>query len=550
MRLGFSAMKYYRKHDKKKFNMNIFIAISVIWAIIATLFLYGTMYRAIVVEAISLGLGSLMLAATILAAMAMALFFGTFQLNATVFNAKDVEWYAHMPIKPEAIFFSKFGVVYLIELAISAFIMVPAYVFYAVEISAGIGFWLVAVLSLPFVPVIPLALSALLALPLSKLASKFRNRELITTVLMVVFVLGLTFGSMMLSVSIGNVAEGDTSIIANMFTDAEPMLRLMTSIFPPAMWLALGLTFAADAAISLLLFFGVSIAITFLTVYLAGKFYYAGVLAILETPPSRKKKSGKIHKTSIKAESPLFALARSDFKQILRTPIYALNSFTGMFIGLIVFILPLAMGSEWTSFKASIVTGIINSDPALLLAAMTLAGAAAGLINPAASTAFSRDGRAVWLVQTIPVPPKVQVMAKVLSATTVACISAVAIYVCVCIVFPQLIPFAIMGLIPAIFIVVSTSSMSMIPDIINPKFKWDNEAEAIKQNMNTLWGMLTSLPATLIMLGILAVIAFSGTNLTLSLIVLLVISAGLAYGGLYIANRIAEPRFKRRGEKL
>jgi ABC-2 type transport system permease protein len=543
-------MKYYRKHDKKKFNMNIFIAVSVIWAIGITLYMYGTMYRAVVVEAINLGLGSLMLAATILIAMALALFFGTFQLNAAVFNARDVEWYAPMPLRQEAIFFSKFGIVYLIELAIAAFIMVPAYIFYSVEIGAGAGFWVLAVLTLPFVPIIPLAISALLALPLSKLAAKFRNRELITTVLMVVFVLALTVGSMMISVSIGRVAEGDLSIIENMFTDSEPVLRLMTSIFPPAMWLALGLTFANDAAVSLLLFLGVSVAVMTLTVYLAGKFYYSGVLAILETPPAKKKKSVKVLKTDKKAESPVLALTKSDFKQILRTPIYALNSFSGIFIGLIIFVMPLVMGSEWDTFKPMIVSAIINLDPALLLAITTLIGAAAGLINPAASTAFSRDGRAVWLMQTIPVPPKEQVTAKVLSSTAIAAISTAVIYTCLCVMFVELIPFAVMGLIPAIFISVSTSAMSMIPDILNPKLKWDNEAEAMKQNMNSLWGILTSLPAILIMLGILAVIAFTAPNLTFALIFLMLVTAGLAYGGVVIANKIAETRFKVKGERL
>jgi ABC-2 type transport system permease protein len=426
--------------------------------------------------------------------------------------------------------------------------MVPAYIFYAVEISAGIGFWLIALLTLPFVPIIPLALSALLALPLSKLASKFRNRELITAVFMVAFVIALTIGSMMLSVSAGRVAEGDISIIENMFTDAEPALRLMTSVFPPAMWLALGLTFASDAAISLLLFFGVSVAMMALTVYLAGKFYYAGVLAILETP--RKKKSGKVRKTDIKAERPILALARSDFKQVLRTPIYALNSFSGIFIGLMVFVMPLIMGTDWDEFKTGLLNVILNTDPALLLVIMTLIGSAPGLINPAASTAFSRDGRAVWLMQTIPVPPKIQVAAKILSAAAIGAISGIAIYTCVCIIFPQLIPFAVMGLIPSIFVAASASAMSMIPDILSPKLKWDNEAEAMKQNMNAIWGMLTSLPIILIMLGVLAVIALSAPNLTLALLVLLVISAGLAYGGFYIAALIADSRFRTKGERL
>ncbi|MCL2081377.1 MAG: hypothetical protein FWH16_04685 [Oscillospiraceae bacterium] len=549
MRLGLSAMRYYRKHDKKKFNMTIFIIIAAVYGVCATLFMYGLVYRAIITSAVDLGLGSLVIAATVLLAMIMSLFFGTFQLNAAVFNAKDVEWYAPMPLKPEAVFFSKFGVVYLVELAISAFIMLPAYVLYSVEAGAGVGFWAVAVLTLPFVPVIPLALSALLALPLSKLASRFRNRELIMTVFTVALVLAATAGGMIFSTAAGRAAEGDTAMLANMFNDAEPILRMMTSVFPPAMWLSLGLTFADNAAVSLLLFFAVSLASLALAVYLAGKFYYAGVLAILETPP-KKRKAGRARRNDIRAASPVFALARADFMQILRTPIYALNSFSGIFFGLIVFIMPITLGAEWVLFKAQINSAIAEANPSFLLALMTLVGAASGLINPAASTAFSRDGRSMWLFQSMPAAPKVQVTAKVVSAAVIASVGAAVILACVCVMLPQLIPYAVMGFVPAVLTVASAASMSMIPDIISPKLKWDNEAEAIKQNMNAMWGMFTSLPSVLVMLGVLGVIAFTGANVIAALILLLAISAGAAYGGLYIANRVAEPRFRARGEKL
>lgn len=550
MRLGLSAMKFYFKRDKKKFNMNIFILVAVLYSYGMMLFMYGSIYRALVQSALELGLGSLMIAATILLAMIMSLFFGTFQLNAAVFNAKDIEWYAPLPLKPEAVFFAKFGYVYLIELATSFLILAPSYVLYAAEVGAGIGFWLLAVLTLPLVPIIPLALSALLSLPLSKFSAKFRNRELIMTVLTGVFVIAIALGSMLLSGTMGRVMTGDISMLENVFINAEPVLRTVTSIFPPAMWLALGLTFAQDALSSILLFLAVSVAIMTAMIYLAGKFYYAGVLAILETPPA-KRKNNKVKSTAAQATSPVIALAVSDLKVLLRTPVYLINSLSGMFFGAMVFIMPLALGSEWDAFKKIIIDALNNASPAFVLAVMTLILSAAGMVNPAASTAFSRDGRSIWLMQTIPVTPKMQVLAKIVSSTTITAISAVIIAVCVCSIFPQLIPFAVMGLVPALFTVVAASAMSMLPDIISPKLKWDNEAEAMKQNFNSLWGMLTMLPVALIMAGILGVIAITDTqSATVALIVLLLVSAGLAFGAIYIANKIAEPRFRARGERL
>ncbi|MCL1820448.1 MAG: hypothetical protein FWG36_07325 [Oscillospiraceae bacterium] len=550
MRLGLSAMKYYRKHDKKKFNMNIFILVAIIYGLGATLFVYGAMYRAIVKSVIELGFGSLLLAVTVLLAMILSMFFGLLQLNATVFNSKDVEWYAPMPLKPESVFFAKFGLVYLLELATSAFILLPAYVLYSVEIGSKLGFWLVAVITLPFVPIIPLALSALLSLPLAKFSSRFRNREIISTVLTVVLALGIMAGSMLSSGVMGRVASGESINIDNILYDVEPILRLLTSVFPPATWLAVGLTFADGAVSSLLLFAGVSILLLTFTVWLAGKMYYSGVLAILEAPPA-KRRAGKPQKVDAQAKSPLFALVLSDFKLIVRTPIYLMNSFSGIFIGVIVFIMPLALNTEWDNFKGMLDNAINDSNPSLILAIMALITIFSGVINPAASTAFSRDGKTIWLMQTIPVPIKTHIMAKIICSTFTAAISAIIINVCVCVVFPKLIPFAIMAYVPAVLAIAAASAASMIPDIISPKLKWDNEAEAMKQNMNTLWGMLTCLPVTLIMIGLLAVIAFTGTqSLTVSLIALLILTAGLAYGGLYVAVRIAEPRFKTRGERL
>jgi ABC-2 type transport system permease protein len=47
--------------------------------------------------------------------------------------------------------------------------------------------------------------------------------------------------------------------------------------------------------------------------------------------------------------------------------------------------------------------------------------------------------------------------------------------------------------------------LNLIIDVLRPKLEWTNPQEAVKQNMNGLFGMI----ATIIMLGIMAVIAIA-----------------------------------------
>ena len=550
MQLGLSAMKYYRVHDKKKYRMNIFVIIAAAYGIGSMLFVYGMVYGAVVKSALTLGLGSLILAATVLAAMVIVLIFGAFQINALVFNARDIEWYACLPLKPQAVFASKFGIVYAIEFIITTFVLIPAYLLYAIESGAGILFWIIAAVTLPLVPVIPLSLSAILALPLSKLSSKFRRRELVT----VIFTLALAAAAVAFSIamtgSMGLVIEGGEAALDDFFAGAEPMLKISAAVFPPAMWLSSGLTMSGGAVSSLLLFISVSILALLLAVRLSGKFYYAGTLSMLETPAARQKNAG-FRSSAVKSSSPVFTLAAMDIKLILRSPVYAMNSLSGLIFAVMIFVMPLIIRSEWEELMVMLDEGIDAASPALMIVIAVLILALAGMINPAASTSLSRAGRAFWIYRVIPMTPRSLITAKLLGAAAISLFSSVMVAVSVCVIIPALIPFALMAFIPAALTGVATTAFSMIPDIINPKLRWDNENEAMKQNMNTIWGMLLAmLPPVAAALILPVVILIPAMSATAALVILLVITAGMAFGGLCLTRWMADSRFAELGEKL
>lgn len=550
MKLGLSAIKYYRTHDKKKFRMNILIIFSLVYLVGMTLFMYGMLYRAVVQSALALGLGSLILSSTVLLAMIMVLIFGAFQINAVVFNSSDIEWYACLPLKPAAVFASKLGMVYLFELLVTMLLLIPAYLLYAIETGAGAVFWIIAIVTLPLVPVIPLALSSIAALPLAKLSSKFRRRELMTVIFTVIVTVLFSAAYIGMSSFSGGIFTGDSSVMSGFLDNAEPVLRLATSVFPPATWLSLALTMSGNMFLSLLLFLVTCVLSGAITLYLANKLYYAGALSALETPAPAAKKS-KFRSSSVKTSGAVTAIAVTDFKLVIRSPIYLFNSLSSLYFAIMILIIPLMMRSQWDELRALLVETIEGVSPSLALVITVLILVVSGLINPVASTTLSRAGRSFWVYKTIPVPPRTQITAKLLSSTMFSLLSAVLVAASLCYLLPEFIPLAVASIVPAAFAAISTSAFAMIPDIISPKLKWDSEAEAMKQNMSTLWGMLLAMCPALIVLAALPLGVFMpGLNAAVMMAVLLVITAGTAFGSVALVRWMADSRYNTLAEKL
>ena len=559
MQLGISALGYYRRHDRKKFRQIIGIMAAVLYGFGTVVVVYGITFGALLGGAKDLNMGVPILAAAFFIAMATTMIFGMFQLSATVFNAKDIEWYAALPVKPGAVFFAKLGMAYLVESAACFMILIPTYIIYSGTPGAGgAWFWTAAVIAMPLTPLLPMAVAAIAALPVSRLTAMVPKRGYVTAAVTFVLVLAFTAAAMLLPRELVRVFEEGSGSFEGFLADNEAFLRGVGKVFPPAAWLAKALTSPMPQGLFyLLLFAAVSAAAVLLAVLLAGRLYYKSAMAMIESsatgsqPRKRLGAPGTGFKIGARRRKPWAALTVLEIKQLFRSPLYTMNSLSGMFFGLMILIMPLVLGDEFQEFREFAKLGaspdVPNRGLVIIIASIVLS--VAGVLNVAASTSVSREGMSFWMGLTVPVRPRSHIMGKYLCSLLVALITVVVMLVCLIIVLPALTPILLYALPPAVCATAATTGMSMLPDMLRPKLKWDSEAEAMKQNLNSLLGMLTSSPA-IILMGLIAVWAgFFSPSAPTVIIVSTVICGGMAAGAVALVRHVAEATYRKMGER-
>jgi ABC-2 type transport system permease protein len=462
--------------------------------------LYPFMKKAAELEEAS-GIGLLMplMGGVVLASMLMVLVLGTLTLLALVFGARDAGAFAALPVREQSVFMAKFSVVYCIELAASALIFWPAAVIYGIVSNLSFPyFFFLIIRAVPvwfLLPMVPMALAALLSMAFTRLTALARRRDLLLTIFGMVLVFSLVIGQASL---MGHFAPmlGDEEAVALLLTENGALLEAVTRSFPPAMWASLALL-GQDAAGGLLGAFGLFASAAlgcYICLLLSRRLYYKGVLAQSEAP----KMSKKLSQTSVKAGSAFGAFFFKEVKIILRTPVYAMNILTGTAIFPIMFIAVsfgagsggLSAGSESMAKLFELLTESSGDIKLLLAAGVVMLTGVMGSV--CVSTTFSREGRNLWLCQIVPVPVRTQLEARIsvgFMLTAAGSVLSLAVL--------KLIGFTVMelsfGMILGLSAAFPVLVVSVIPDALKPKRKWNSESEAIKQNINTVLALLIGL---------------------------------------------------------
>lgn len=489
-RFGITALKSNMKYDKKAFRKQIGMMIAVLFSIIYLAGFYTFLMYKFFGVTLSAGMPELVLIISILATMTVILILGLVFMLGTLFFAKDSEFLATLPVKPTAVFASKFAQVYLNELASSLIFLLPPFLIYGISLGMGVLYYVKAVLILLLVPTIPLLISALLAMLMMNFVSKTRRRD---TLLVVISILSIVLVFVGENLLISKVPEnGDTQYLVAILSSQTGLINFLGRAFPPSAWATLALVKDGMAGlVPLLNFVCLSVVLLVLTIPLASKIYYKGALSQLETAKRNKPRSGKLN---FKRNSPVKAIFIREWKVITRSPIYAMNSLVGIFMGFFIVLMPLFGGSHDADLKGlmDMLTSGFTIYVMLGLAAMMVF---TGSVNPAASTAISREGNSFWISKVIPVDFKQQVFSKFIFGYSIAAASAVSVSIGALLGLKVSAVVVITAFMLSLIIYVPLTSISIIIDLLKPKFNWSSETEAIKQNMNSILAMLVDFSA-------------------------------------------------------
>lgn len=216
-------------------------------------------------------------------------------------------------------------------------------------------------------------------------------------------------------------------------------------------------------------------------------------------------------------------LMKKEFKDLLRNPMYLFNYLAGGFVLIIILGFQLFMLDRKTGELSEGIYQFLGQAPVTQLILISLGlGFFMSALTASANTSFSREGKQIWMMQVLPISEKDQVISRILSGVLVSSINGIFIAGLVLYLTKNPLYFFV-TLFGTAYAAAAENAAALIVDINNPKTNWSNPQEAIKQNMNQLWGMIAMLPGNLVIFGVSALTFFTlGTLATIIVYLVLV----------------------------
>ena len=456
----------------------------------------------------------------------MAFFF----IMSSLFLGRDAPFLASMPIRPRILLGAKLTQIWLSETLIDAVIILPACILFGVRTGAAADFYLRMVIVWLTIAALPICIAALLSSFLIRISSLWKHREIIMTVGGFALFAAYMFVMMNMGSMTGDSAEGG-EMVQQFFMSYSARISGLTSIFPPAGWAARGLM--GDWG-QLALFVLVSAAAAAVLVAVMGIFYRKLSLLQSEMPQARGKKG--IQKGSIRSGNVLWANVKREILLILRVPSYAINIFPIVFMPVfIIVMMGMSINRNLSGENGESLQRLLGGlNPAIVMCILAAAIAYVAGMNPALSTAVTREGRGHDFIKALPVPASTFIHAKLIVGFGLVVFGVVAAGVAIMVVIPGFATETLLAVILCLLFCFGCSCLALSRDVKKPRLDWVTEQEAVKQNFGVLISMLVSWG----ILALLGLICFGLISAGCTMIVLFLILAAILAVLAYAAYRI------------
>lgn len=477
------------------------IAVAAIFGIIAFVAFEIGIALSLASSAFKSGLYDEVIYVFLTAAQLIIFFFGILTVTSNLYFSKDNAILAPMPFRKSVVFSAKFTVAYFGELFISALFVVPTTVTVGIVADlSGFAFpWyyypLCAIAAL-VAPIVPLAIISLISVPLMRLAAIFKRHKvgqaLAMTVLYGVFI--ALYFAMIIGLNstepgemLGGGAVSALKTIKEVGVMNLPLVALMTGLKLPTE----GILIACGVAAGVL-------ALLALTFFVGTFFSLASEEGYARSAGGKRKSRSTFDSARIPGvkRSAYSAFVIKEFKTLLNTPVLLMNVILTLVLPAVMMVFFRFVYSGGEEFEMFTVDGVNMMVVGMITYVCFLVCSS---YNPVSSIGFSREGKNLLYLKTLPVSAKVIVYSKLAFATIVSVVSA--IFMAVAFPFCTGIynPVAIV-LFPLLMLAGSFASNCMLlyNDLKNPNYTWNNISEISKNNKRLVKPMLLNLAVGLV----------------------------------------------------
>ncbi len=432
----------------------------------------------------SLGVVPEMTALLMDAGFIVVLVFGTVGIFSYVYFSPDNEFLLSLPVRSSSVYLAKLFAVYLQEVAFSTVIILPGVLALGISTFQPWTYYIMLLLALAFIPVCAMLLASIISIPLVYLASFFKNRGAVSTVVLIILFASLMGVYMYFASSANGIVPPDApmnEILAAMKDTFVTTASILYPIYALAQFGSLTPALiggAGGAAVMLAIFLGTVVVSGALTWFISSKGF--AVSALRQTEHGSAKSSAKEYVSS----SVLKALVKKEWRELSRNTSFAFQCLAGIVVAPVLSAVFMITGNNW-QFGMGAADNILSWT--ISLAMILIAGVG---MNQAATTAITREGKSFAYSKTMPVPYTTQLLAKVILCNIIGGLTIVfgfTVMTVVAIVRGIADPLSvILSFLLAALMSASYVNLSIAFDLRRPRLDWSTPREAVKNNYSTL----------------------------------------------------------------
>ena len=525
-----------------------------LWIIIAISF--SPMFVGVAI--VSYGLGGLVpsdktvVTFMMLLAQGVTLMFGFASVIANVYNGKDADRLLYLPMSSQQIFFAKLFVAYVNEAAISTLIILTTLLPYGIASAAGVGYFATLVIAIVLVPLLPMLLSSLVAMPICLLMAKIGKNGVVKNILQILLFVAVMLGYMAIVQNLG--ASGDTTPdIAVILSQWLDKVQAVTPYMHPNYPLASALV-SADF-VTWLLQFALTVAefaVLAAALYAVSKPFYNKIMSLSLETSFGKRKSATNADYDAKPTSVFKELIVTDMKRVLRDSQMGFQSLVGLVMVPVVIIF-LSIGFQQGSTENPSEPTLISMYPVIVtLGIMCYLILLTAGTNVLGLFPVSRENKSFYLIKTLPVPFEVYLQSKVVLATVVMLVVDLLSAICAMIFFGVDVLSGLGMMIVLALVGYGEMCITTLADVKEPKLGWTNFQQSLKNTKNSLIAFLVGIAAAVVIGGIGALFTLWLVKTNQNYVQILMWATLFVVGGVFafVCNKIMRDNARRFFERI
>lgn len=402
-------------------------------------------------------------------------FMNIFRIKSTIFDFKDYDLLMSLPVKKNTVLASKLITLCFYNYLYELLLMIPCYLAYIKNVPVSANFHVIYIISMLFLPIVPIAISSIVGIVVSAIMSLFGSKKIgqyLSYLIVLVIAFGISFGSSKLNAQ---------SIITKL-NDLIPTLNNKYPLVNIYYDIIQNLSYTR-----LLQFILLSIVLFTAVVFIIGILYDKIRTNLLKT---KTKDNYQIKEYN--QRSQLGALYKKEMKRLFASSSYVFNTLLGCFLLIIGLILLLVIKDDYIE-KVLSFPGMM--DYLKIYGPMVISLFVS--MSTTTCCSISLEGKNLWILKTSPVKTFTIYLSKILVNLTFTLATSIISATILTIYFKlSLFQSLYMFLTPIAFSILM-AVLGLIINLVFPKLDWDNEVRVIKQSfapfLAIMIGMLTPL---------------------------------------------------------